>query len=84
MTLTDWKYYVFMIFVFSRNYLFYIDTDRPMVLFFYILFYTFFFFLYIIDFYINWIFLFCNNAFEQGHLDTWRYKNALIIIILLL
>ena len=37
--------------------------------------------LYIIDFYINWIFLFCNSAFEQGHLDTWRYKNALIILL---
>ena len=53
---------------------------------FYILFYTFLFifYLYIIDFYINWIFLFCNSAFEQGHLDTWRYKNALIIIIIII
>ena len=29
-------------------------------------------------------FLFCNSAFEQGHLDTWRYKNALIIIIIII
>ena len=71
-----------MMFVFSRNYLFYIDTDRPMFFFIY-LFILFIFYLYIIDFYINWMFLFCNSAFEQGHLDTWRYKNALIIIILL-
>ena len=49
MSLTDCKYYVFMIFGFSRNYnnyLFYIDTDlfyidTDMVGFFYILFYTF-------------------------------------------
>ena len=45
---------------------------------------VFIFYLYIIDFYINLIFLFCNGAFEQGHLDTWRYRNALIIILLLL
>ena len=29
-------------------------------------------------------FLFCNSAFKQGHLDTWRYKNALIIIIIII
>ena len=27
---------------------------------------------------------FCNSAFEQGHLDPWRYKNALIIIIIIM
>ena len=48
-------------------------------MFFYILFYTFY--LYIIDFLYQLDFLFCNSAFEQGHLDTWRYKNALIIIM---
>ena len=55
-----------------------------MVFFFIYFFYNFIFYLYIIDFYINWIFLFCNSAFEQGHLDTWRYKNALIIIIIII
>ena len=29
-------------------------------------------------------FLFCNSAFEQGHLDPLRYKNALIIIIIII
>ena len=82
MTLTDCKYYVFMIFIFSRNYLFYVDTDRPTGFFLYTFLY-FLFFICIIDFYINWIFLFCNSAFEQGHLDTWRYKNALIITIII-
>ena len=46
--------------------------------------YTFYFYLYIIDFLYQLFFLFCNNAFEQGHLDTWRYKNALIIIIIII
>ena len=25
----------------------------------------------------------CNSAFEQGHLEPWRYINAFIIIIIL-
>ena len=27
--------------------------------------------------------LVCNSAFEQGHLEPWRYKNACIIIIII-
>ena len=54
------------------------------MVFLYTFFILFILYLYIIDFYINWIFLFCNSAFEQGHLDTWRYKNALIIIIIII
>ena len=48
-------------------------------------FYTFF--LYIIFFYIfTFIHLFfaCNSAFEQGHLEPWRYINAFIIIIIII
>ena len=51
--------------------------------FFYILFYTFYLLFVYYRFLYQLDFLFCNSAFEQGHLDTWRYKNALIIIILL-
>ena len=29
------------------------------------------------------VFFTCNSAFEQGHLEPWRYINAFIIIILL-
>ena len=57
-----------------------IDTDRSMWVFLYTFLYFLFFicrFLYQLDF------LFCNGAFEQGHLDTWRYRNALIIIIII-
>ena len=48
-----------------------------------ILVYTFYFFyFYIIYFYIiTFIFFFtCDSAFEQGHLEPWRYINAFIII----
>ena len=27
--------------------------------------------------------LLCNNAFEQGNLEAWRYQNAFIIIIII-
>ena len=29
------------------------------------------------------VFLSCNSAFEQGHLELWRYINAFIIIIII-
>ena len=50
----------------------------------------FYFFFYIIYFYIFTFscfftgFVACNSAFEQGHLEPWRYINAFIIILLLL
>ena len=54
----------------------------PMVLF--ILFYTFYFLFVYHRFLYQLYFLFCNSAFEQGHLDPWRNKNALIIIIIII
>ena len=32
-------------------------------------------------FFLNFL---CNSAFEQGHLEPWRYINAFIIIIIIL
>ena len=29
------------------------------------------------------LFFACNSAFEQGHLEPWRYINAFIIIIIM-
>ena len=46
-------------------------------------FYTFFFYiiLYILYIYLYYYYYFaCNRAFEQGHLEPWRYINAFIII----
>ena len=30
------------------------------------------------------VFFTCNSAFEQGHLEPWRYINAFIIIIIII
>ena len=78
------RYLCFYDFCFLAVIIYFLLLLIDLWVFFYILFILFIFYLYIIDFYISWIFLFCNSAFEQGHLDTWRYKNALIIIIIIL
>ena len=76
MTLTDCKYYVFMIFsFFSRNYFYFL------LVFFYILFYIFIFYLYIIDFYINWIFYFVTAPLNRV---TWIHGAIKMLSLLLL
>ena len=74
MTLTDCKYYVVMIFsFFSRNFYF---LFLLIGLWFFL--YTFLYFLFVYYRFLYQLdFLFCNSAFEQGHLE-----NALIIIII--
>ena len=55
--------------------------------FFFKVFNTFFFFYIIIYFYIITFLLLCftcTSAFEQGHLEPWRYYNALLLLLLLL
>ena len=39
---------------------------------------------YIITFSFFYCFVTCNSAFEQGHLEPWRYINAFIIIIFII
>ena len=34
--------------------------------------------------YLYFLFFACNSAFEQGHLEPWRYINAFIILFLFL
>ena len=81
MTLTDCKYYVFS---FLAVIIYFLLILIDLWIFFYILVYTFYFLFVYYRFLYQLDFLFCNSAFEQGHLDTWRYKNALIIIIIII
>ena len=45
----------------------------------------FYLFIYLsIYLFFNFDCLFCASAFEQGHMDPWRSKSALIIIIIII
>ena len=52
----------------------------------YITFFNFilYIFIIIITFSFFTVFFTCNSAFEQGHLEPWRYINAVIIIIIII
>ena len=44
------------------------------------IFYIIYFYIFTFSFFT--VFFACNSAFEQGHLEPWRYINAFIIIII--